>query len=572
MRLAAVLLGAVLATAAAGGRLGGLPPDAERARLRLQQRIADSDATVTVSTPFGPIRGFVTESNRSQHFLGVPFAAPPVGPLRWQPPMPTNWSTVLNASWFGPSCPQSSGVMTVGTTISEDCLYLNVYKPNRPAPPGGFAVMLFLYGGSWQEGSGSFPLYWADRDVSLAQNVIMITTNYRMRAFGFLASQSIQKQTSDGSNGNFGLQDQRAALKWAIRAAPSFGGNPKNVTLFGESAGAASVACHLVSPRSEGLFQRAAMESGPFGPMNAMPLNVSEVKFARLASLLGCAPPPSPAPSPGAQPLSVEAVSASDAVLDCLRRKNTSELLAAGSHTSQSQAMVDWGPTIDGVDLTDFPEVLAAAGKIQDVPILLGSNADEGTAFSNAPKDLNASGFMPFLQQRFGAAIAEAVGPLYPPAQYKDAWWAATHVLGDGLFSCPARQSSRWIANAPGRKSPVFLYFYEHVLELVDLLVPGKGCFHGSELAMVFHVDLALWTQGEQELASEVLGYWTRFAAHGNPNGGSDPFWPAYGQDGDTALALNVGANGTARVTGLKRRQCDAWDTVTVTSRFIFGE
>ncbi|KAA0150047.1 hypothetical protein FNF29_05488 [Cafeteria roenbergensis] len=562
----AALLGAMAAAPLASALPQQRP--LEEVRQSVRSRF-DGNSTVDVFTPFGPIRGYVTESNKSQHFLGIPFAQPPVGPLRWQPPTgPTNWTKLLNADWFGPSCPQGEGAMTIGTEISEDCLYLNVYKPNKPAPPGGFPVMVFIYGGSWKSGSGSFFFYWADKDISMVEDVIMITVNYRLRAFGFLASQSIQKQTSDGSNGNFGLQDQRAALKWAIRAAPSFGGNPKNVMLFGESAGAASTSCHLVSPRSAGLFQRAAMESGPFAPWAAMPLSLSEIKFVRLAKQLNCADPSADETDAAV----VADISSSDAVLTCLRGKNMSDILEGGKHTSAGQATVDWAPTIDGVDLTDFPEVLAAAGKIHDVPTLLGSNADEGTEFSRAPKDLNATGYMPYLEQRFSKPIADKVAPYYPPEDYTNPWWAETHIIGDGLLSCPTRRSSRWMAQAPGRKSPVFTYFYEHVLEAVELFVPNKGCFHGSELAMVYHFDLMLWSDDENHLADRFVRYWTRFAANGDPNGAQDPAWPAYDPSQDVILAINTGANGTVPTANIKKEVCDVWDTIPVPPSLIFGD
>jgi len=540
---------------------------AEEVQRAIRARYEAPNGTVTVETPFGALRGFVTESNKSQHFLGVPFAEPPVADLRWKPPTgPKNWTGVYDADWFGNSCPQESGAMTLLTNISEDCLYLNVYRPNKPAPPGGFPVMVFVYGGSWKEGSSSFILYWGDKDISIAEDVILVTINYRLVAFGFLASDTIRKQTGDGSNGNMGLQDQRAALKWAIEAAPSLGGNPKLVTLFGESAGAASTSCHLVSERSAGLFQRAAMESGPFAPWTAMPLNISEAKYGRLAQATGCAS--SDLDMSVAE--HVRSVSADDSVLDCLRGQNMSTILEAGHKTSVGQATVDWAPTVDGVELTDLPEVLAAAGKIHDVPTLLGTNHDEGTEFSRAPHDLNASTYMAYLVQRFSKPIADAVAPLYPPGDYESAWWAETHIIGDGLMSCPARRSSRWMMAAPERKSPVFLYFYEHILEVVSLFVPFKGCFHGSELVMVYDVELGLWSEGERALGDLFVRYWTRFAVTGNPNGAADPQWPAYDTAKDELLVLDIG-NATVATANIKDEVCDVWDTLKVDPSLIFG-
>jgi para-nitrobenzyl esterase len=538
----------------------------EATRQRIRSKFAATNTTVDVQTPFGGVRGFITDSNKSQHFLGIPFAEPPIGDLRWQPPTgPKSWNGTIDADWFGDSCPQSSGVMTLGTAVSEDCLYLNVYRPNKPAPAGGFPVMVFIYGGSWEEGSDGFLLYWADNDIALVEDVIVVTINYRLSAFGFLASETLRSQDPEGTTGNYGFQDQRAALKWAIQAAPSFGGNPQNVMLFGESAGAASTSCHLVSERSAGLFQRAAMESGPFAVWAAMPLNISEAKYARLAEYLGC--------TSGSVDLmnreEVLAIGSDDAVLTCLKSKNTSEILEAGHHTSQGVVSVDWAPTVDGVELTDLPENLAAAGKIHDVPTLLGTNMDEGTEFSKAPHDLNATGYLPYLEQRFSKSIADQVSPLYPPGDYQSPWWAETHIIGDGLMSCPARRSSRWMANMEGRKNPVFLYFYQHVLDVVQLFVPFKGCFHGSELVMVFDFDLALWTDEEKALAQNMVRYWTRFAVTGNPNGGTDVQWPAYDEAQDEVLVLDVGTLKTQ--SNLKKEVCDVWDTFYIDPSLVFG-
>lgn len=559
----------VLALLAVGNASRGfvLPKrDLGEVKANVARRFEASNTTVDVTTPFGSLRGYITESGMSQHFLGIPFAQPPVGSLRWQPPTgPMNWTGVRNASWFGPACPQSFGAMTIGTEISEDCLYLNVYRPNKTPPPGGFPVMVFIYGGSWKEGSGSFFLYWADNDIKMVEDVVLVTINYRLSAFGFLASETLRAQDPDGTTGNYGFQDQRAALKWVIKAAPSFGGNPTNIMLFGESAGAGSTSCHLVAPRSAGLFQRAAMESGPFSPWAAMPYNISELKYGRVAAYLGCT-----SAFDEKDPVAIRRISTDDAVLTCLRSKNMSDILSAGDHSTEGDARVDWAPTVDGVELTDLPENLAAAGKIYDVPTLLGSNYDEGTEFSQAPKDLNDTGYMPYLISTFGADLANAVAPYYPPANYTNAWWAETHIIGDGLLSCPSRRSARWMQHAPNRKNPVFLYFYVHVLEVVQLFVPDKGCFHGSELVMVYNFVPGLWTSGEQSLSDQFVRYWTRFATSGNPNGGTDPQWPAYDQAQDQLMVLDVGS-GLAPQANTKKTVCDLWDTLPIDESLIFG-
>jgi carboxylesterase type B len=452
--------------------------------------------------------------------------------------------------------------MELWSPVSEDCLYLNVFVPNKSPPPGGFATFFFVYGGSWIGGSST--IYDAMFDVKLTEDVIFVTINYRLGAFGFLASDTLRTTSPDGSTGNYGLQDQRAALQWWQQSASAFGGDPTKVMLVGESAGAGSTSCHLVAERSEGLFQRALMESGPFAPWTAMPYNISQLKYARLASIVGCAS--------GLEFTAEEVlrISSDDAVLNCLKAQNMSVINDAEHSLSEGDARVDFAPTVDGVELTDLPEVLAAQGKIHDVPILLGSNRDEGTLFSQAPHDLNATGFLPYLEGKFGKSITDAMAPYYPLSDYPSPWWAETHIIGDGLLSCPSRRSARWIQNAPNRKNPVFLYFFQHELEVIAIFAPDKGCCHASELVFVFNFDVALWSDAERALSDQFVRYWTRFAMTGNPNGGGDPNWPAYDTSADVLMVLDVGSS-LGPLANVKKTQCDAWDQTPIPSSLVFG-
>lgn len=241
----AVVLALVLAAAAVAGA-GAEPPA----------------SSLLVNTTEGVVRG--RQEKETQSFLGIPFAAPPVGERRWQPPQPpARFSSVYDATFFRADCasPKSSDYIKFDK-LSEDCLYLNVYRPNPGATDALLPVMVFLYGGSWEYGGSSFPIY-EGYGFAGNQHVLLVTVNYRLDAFGFLGSRFLARETPDNSTGNFGLQDQRAALQWVQRNIANFGGDPARVMLFGESAGAGSVSNHGVLPRSEGLFVAAGMESGP---------------------------------------------------------------------------------------------------------------------------------------------------------------------------------------------------------------------------------------------------------------------------------------------------------------------
>lgn len=325
-------------------------------------------ASAFVDTPSGPIaqttQGAVqgTYQNNSRKFLGIPFAAPPVGQLRWQPPQPpASWTGVRQAVNYGSPCVQPPDAFTMFAQMSEDCLFLNVYAPKHNDT--NLAVMVFLYGGSWKYGSSNFLAYDAVTDVDLAQDVIFVTLNYRLGPFGFLGSDELKANSTDGSTGNYGLQDQRAALQWVKENIANFNGDPEKVMLFGESAGAGSTSAHLVAKKSWGLYSRAAMESGPIAPWTAQPYEFAVDKFNGVAQNLGCM---SESNNGGT----------ATANLDCMRNRNWTAVQDA-THGIKS-GFLEWSPVIDGVEFTEHPMKLAAAGEFNRVPVLMGSNRDEG--------------------------------------------------------------------------------------------------------------------------------------------------------------------------------------------------
>lgn len=507
-------------------------------------------AVPIVNTKTGPVSGISFFNNKTNGYLGVPFAAPPVGDLRWKPPQPAaEWSGIRDGSKFGDACPQS-GAFSFGVKTSEDCLYLNVFTPASPKTAGPLPVMMFMYGGSWKYGAASFPLYWGEYDEEDVQDVIIVTINYRLSIFGYLASSSLRAEDPDHTTGNYGIQDQRLAMTWIQDNIAAFGGDTSRVTIMGESAGAGSVSNHLVMPRSKGLFHRAIAESGPWAAWTAQSFNESEYKFKLFAEHSGCA--------------SLGNVTTNPDILTCLRAFNTSQLM--GFSNGLPHALLEWSPVVDGVELSDYPENLAKRGEIVNpVPFLLGTNHDEGTLFNNAPHDLNATGYLPYIEKEF-SSLGPAIAKEYPPSDYQSPWWALTYAFGDGAMSCPARRSARWMTNV---SNSTYLYWYTHVLEVVADFTEYYGCFHGSELVMVFDFKLLQWTDAERALGLQFVRYWTRFAATGNPNGGTDPVWPAYSNATDTLMQLRTPE--PVAVAGVKKDLCDWWDQQNFPESAVFG-
>jgi len=512
---------------------------------------------ITVQTQYGSLTGL--SGATCNQFLGVPFATPPVGNLRWKAPQPpANW-IARNATWFAPTCMQSETYWGILSGLSEDCLYLNIYVPsNSTPPPGGYPIMLFFYGGSYTYGGASFPLYDGITDVTLVHDVILATTNYRLNAFGFLAGDLLKNESLDGSVGGYGFQDQRSAILFMKNTATAFGGNPNRITIFGESAGGASVSNHLASPRSQGLFQGAIIESGSFSDWTAQPYDIAKLRLPELAKNLGCADAPD--------------------VLACMRAVNETTVLNKQNNLIEGQ--LEWSPAIDGVEVIDDPRVLAANGKIAPVPILLGFNHDEGTLFNSAPTDLNATEYLPAMETWIGADLAVQVAQIYPPTYAESPWWSFCAILRDSQMLCPGKDTGTWFNN-PNRingTKPVYMYYYTQVLALIDIVDIFKPlrCFHASELVSVFDFGLLLWGSGEPEMAKAFVSYWTNFAVNGNPNGPTVPQWNPYLGNSttlDNIAEISCNSNGVnvTMINGLQTVECGFWDGHRVNESIIWG-
>lgn len=500
-------------------------------------------SSLVVDTDEGPIEG-ILQGEATRAFLGVPYAAPPVGDLRWRRPVPHEpWTTVRSAQIEGRPCTQN-GLLSPGfdPTTGEDCLTLNVWAPAEATGP--LPVLVWIHGGGFVLGSGSDDAY-DGRLLSEQTGAIVVGINYRLGALGFLSLPELEAEdTEHGSTGSYGIEDQRAALAWVQANVEAFGGDPGNVTIFGESAGAISTCYHLLSPPSQGLFHRAIIQSGPCESANDP--DEAKLQGAELASVLGCG----------------DAVAGVD--LACLRGKTEQEVLEAlpGGLDFFFGEGPSWFPIVDGYNLPAQPAALLAAGDFAKVPTIVGSNSDEGTLFFTlGDVDIPDEATFETLAEGLVPGHGADVVALYPAATYGSAKAAAMAAVGDGGFVCPTRRLARAL-DAAG--APTFLYHFTFAPSGV-LLGDDLGAFHSAELRYVFGNPGQLTPfpldPTELELSQAIMSYWGRFSASGDPNADGAPVWPAFDTEADQHLGLDVEQ---VSGSGLASDRCAFWDTVTV--------
>ncbi len=486
-----------------------------------------------VQTDKGPVQGTVTGGTRA--FYAIPYAAPPVGPLRWKPPQPAASWSFRDGTARGPFCPQLAELSTTpmpGT--SEDCLTVNVWAPS-PAPAKPAPVMVWIHGGGFVSGSGADPTYDGTL-LSAATGAVVVTMNYRLGALGFLAHSALESEDPmHPSSGMYGFEDQRAALAWAKTNAAAFGGDPTNVTLFGESAGGISTCLHLLAPKSASLFDRVIIESGPCALAGSTE-KAAEPQGDAFAAALGCNDP--------------------STVLTCMRAASPSQVLTALPQKTADigPTGASWLPVVDGFNIPDQPDALLTAGTFTKVPTLLGSNGNEGTLFFSiglsASTDADYLALMNGMFQNQGPAIVAQ----YPSAMYGGSDQAAAEAaIGDGLFVCPTRFTARALAQGG---SPTFLYHFVHAPMAI---FAGLGAFHSSEVPFIWenpYLGIVL-DPAEKALSKTMIGYWFGLAKAGDPNGSGAPMWPHYAMasDQDQLLDLTISTQ-----TALDSATCDFWD------------
>jgi len=456
----------------------------------------------TTPSPLAPVRtesGLVdgVREDAAVVFKGIPFAAPPVGELRWRPPQPPlNGAGVKKADRFSPVCIQTGSYPpdAPAETASEDCLYLNVWVPVA-AKKEKLPVMVWIYGGALENGSASTPLYAGDK---LAQKgVIVVTANYRLGVFGFLAHPDLTAESEHHSSGNYGLLDQIAALSWVQRNIAAFGGDPSRVTVFGQSSGSISISVLATSPLAKGLFQRAIGESGGlFEPINIAPgfkLPGAEEDGKAFAAKAGAT------------------------TVAELRQRSATELMKTpfGAHL-----------IVDGYALTQSPYDAYKKGEQNDVALLIGSNRDEGQLFL-AGRTITVANFTQELGRDFPDVLVKMIAP-QPGTTDLEARASAAAFERDMRFRWDMWTWARLGASA-GR-SKVFLYEFSRVTPYrAGYKYFGWGASHGLEMQYVFdHLDQTPlpWAIQDRKLASDMSEYWTNFAKFGDPNGPGLPFWP----------------------------------------------
>jgi para-nitrobenzyl esterase len=460
-------------------------------------------------------------------YKGVPFAAPPLSDLRWREPQPVKpWQGVRAADAFAPACMQTSVSMPGETppAVSEDCLYLNIWAPPKHAHTR-LPVLAWIYGGGYNSGSASMPLYWGDR--LARKGVVVVTIAYRLGPLGFLAHPALTLESAHHSSGNYGLMDQIAALEWLQRNVAAFGGDPTRVSIAGQSAGAMAVSMLMASPRAKGLFQRAIGQSGGlFEPLQLAPsylLKNAEHDGEKYASSMGAS--------------SIEA----------LRQLPAMELMggSAGSVTH---------PVIEPYTLPASPYEVFAAGHHNDVPLLVGSNAEEARALV-AVSTVRAASFEADVERSFGP-LPPQIMAAYSYATDDEARQARLDLERDLRFGWDVWAWAR-LQSLTGRHAVYYYYFKQRPAFPAGSVYADWGASHYAELWFMFdHLEQAPWhwSEADERLAEMMSSYWVNFVKSGNPNGPGLPVWPTFSGTQTQVLYLDspIRVGGTANVERLQ--------------------
>ena len=494
----------------------------------------------------------------SRQYLKIPYAQPPIGALRWKAPkLPApSWQGVRHETSFAQGCPQNMSSQG-GASANEDCLYLNVWSPKTV--PTKAPVMVWIHGGGNFAGSAGDkvpalnvapaqqPLWYDGQFLAARHGVIVVSMNYRLGPMGFFA---LPELGAEGSPlGNQGLLDQQMVLSWVRDNIVKFGGDPANVTIFGESAGSSDVCFHVVSPKSKGLFQRAISESGGCTIGIDIGRNRSAAEVAegmhKFAAAVGC--------------------DGQSDRLACLRGKTTQELMDKAEQPNPSGGMAAvpdyvFAAVVDGPGgyVPAEPRELFASGAVAKVPYLLGSNQDEGTLFTvglvTTPSD-DAS-YRAFMKARFGS-FGDAAATLYDPSKFNNSYKdAITRAIGDSGLGCGTDDTARRAAAAG---LPVFMYNFAIPWAAIQGLI---GAAHSSEISHVFGNPYNA-TPADVKTSNAMGDYWTQFAKSGDPNGpGAPAKWPAFAPSAtgsDERLQIDASFS---TATDFRREECAFWRTV----------
>ena len=459
--------------------------------------------SLTVKTEQGKVHGKTINDGKVKAFLGIPYAAPPVGDLRWRAPEPpAKWKGERDATRFGAHCAQSrvfEDMVFQDGAASEDCLFLNVYAPADAGAKSKLPVMFWIHGGGYAGGGSSEPRH--NGDFLPLKGIVLVTINYRLGVFGFLATADLA-QEAGGVAGNYGLRDMVAGLQWVKTNIKEFGGDPGNITIFGESAGSFAVSTLMASPMARGLFHKAIGESGAAfsDTLTTDPLEAREKKDGDWAASLG------------ANSLAELRALPTDKILEAARKRG----------------MTGFPPVVDGKLLTEPVPDTYAAGKQAHVPLLAGWNRDEGSFLA---KDMTAEKWKGMAAAMFSERAEEFL-KLYPGETDEQAADSAGAYGGDSFI---AFSTWKWIeAHRKTGDSPVYRYHFE-LRATPSKYHPGTFAFHSDDIEYVFGTldTRPGWTvrPEDRKLSEQMMSYWTNFAKSGDPNGDGLPVWPKYGKD-----------------------------------------
>ena len=450
-------------------------------------------------TANGAVRGLA--SGAVDEFLGIPYAAPPVGALRWRPPQPApSWSGVHDTTQFAPHCPQPPTPFG-HASMSEDCLFLNVFTPSHQKAGSQYPVMVWIHGGALVTGESDDYI----PTMLVEDGVTVVTINYRIGALGFLAHPALADP--NGQSGDYGLMDQQAALRWVQRNIASFGGNPHNVTVFGESAGGLSTLSQVASPQARGLFERAIVESGSYNLTQAS-LAGAEAAGEAFAAKAGC----------------------TSQTAACLRSLPVSAILA-------SENAAGYTPNINSEVLPETLKAAFATGNFNRVPIINGTNRDEWRLFvalsELAGNPVTASNYQSMISSTLSVppAVAAVIAAKYPLSAFASPSIALGAVGTDAIFACPALTIDQSVSPFV----PTFAYEFNDENAPENFLPPVSfpyGAAHASEIQYVMDLPAVAFpgtlSVQQQQLAMIMKGYWANFAKRGFPSSAGTPFWPLF--------------------------------------------
>ncbi|MEM9646358.1 MAG: carboxylesterase/lipase family protein [Planctomycetota bacterium] len=487
-----------------------------------------------VETKSGDVEGVSAKDDSVTVFRGIPYAAPPVGDLRWRPPQPVSkWETSRRCDRFGNKALQKD---RSGDGFGEDCLYLNVWTSDASSEAKR-PVMVWIHGGGLTSGSGHQPSYEGTEFAK--QGVVLVTINYRLGALGFFAHPALADESPHGSAGNYGFLDQVAALRWVQDNIASFGGDPDNVTIFGESAGGTSVYCLLASPMTHGLFHQAILQSPWLDPSifheldqdNAYGASANQRGQKAANELLG---------DDEGDPLARLRAIPAEQLMDQMPQRG-------------------WTVTVDGWFLPEDPHLIFEAGKQNPVPVLAGTNRDEGTMFVGPKPYPTVNDYRAEMKDRYGAN-ADRMLEIYAPESANQIRAAVVQQISDQWFIQPTRELLRAHVKSG---APAFQYHFDRVSQSWSWL----GAAHAAEIVYVFNNLTESKKKGiDARLAEAMISAWTQFAKSGDPNVESLPTWPAYNEQEDTHLVLGK----EFKVGGqLRQEACDAIDEMLETKRAI---